>query len=111
MSLRTKEGYYAYRFVPRINGAIGEQVTETKKREIDDWWRRKKGKSLLKLQIEAFNWAITKRKIENREESDVSREIQRLVTLRDKLEHDRKCLPPLHIPPSVAGYAGNPDVP
>ncbi|MEN6407658.1 MAG: hypothetical protein ABFC77_14455 [Thermoguttaceae bacterium] len=105
MSLRSKERYYTYRFVPRINGAIGEQVTEEKKKEIEDWWRGRKGKNLLELQVEAFDWAIAKRKKEfgNREESDAAKEIKHLVAARNKLEHDRKCLPPLYIPPSIAG--------
>jgi hypothetical protein len=60
MSLGTKTEYYAYRFVPRIT-AIGEEVTAEKKKEIEDWWRGRKGKTLLELQIEAFDWAIKKR--------------------------------------------------
>ncbi len=103
-----KPRYYAYTFVPRINGAIGEQVTGEKKKEIEEWWRGRKGRSLLELQIEAFDRAIEKRKQERnglrngtREQSDATEEIERLVAVRDKLKKDRHCLPPYGIPRSV----------
>jgi hypothetical protein len=103
MALGSKERFYAYQFVPRINGAIGEEVTEEKKKEIEDWWRTRKDKSLLELQLEALDWAIAKRKKDPAisDESDVTKEVRRLVALRDELKRNRKCLLPLSIPPSV----------
>ena len=105
LSLPSKKRYYGYRFVPRINGAIGKKVTEEKKKEIEEWWRGRKSKTLLELQIEAFDWAIEKR-IEERnhffggkhdwevQAAEATKEIKRLVAVRDKLKKDRKCLPP-----------------
>lgn len=105
MSLGSKKGVYAYRFVPQINAAIGEKVTEEKKKEIEEWWQKRKDKSLLELQIEAFDWAIEKRKndAETRGEGDAAKDIKRLTAVRDKLKKNHKCLPPRHIPLSIGG--------
>jgi hypothetical protein len=103
-TLGDKGRYYGYRFVPRINGAIGAEVTQEEKKKIEDWWRGRKDKTLLELQIEAFDWAIEKRRNDFErpyDKSEATADIERLVAARDKLKQDRKCLPPGYIPPSV----------
>jgi hypothetical protein len=101
MSLGTKAEYYGFRFVPRLNGAIGDQVTDARKKEIADCWRGRKGKTLVELQIEAFDWAISKRteqdkgsRAANGGKSVFSDEIDRTVAARDKIKKEGKCLPP-----------------
>ena len=98
-SLATKKRFSTYNFVPRIGG-IDEQVTEEQEKENEVWWRGRKGKTLLELQIEALDWAIEK---SQKETGTPIKEIERLVAVRDKLKQDRKCLPPKTIPPSVGG--------
>ena len=102
MSLHTKEDYYGYRFVPRLNGAIGDQVSDTRKKEIEDWWRGRKGKNLVELQIQAFDWAINRRTEQDKrfraanggKSLVASNEISRTTAARDKIRKEGKCLPP-----------------
>jgi hypothetical protein len=101
MSLGTKEDFYGYEFVPRLNDAIGDHVTDARKKEIEDWWRKRKHKTLVELQIEAFDWAINKRidqdkrsRAANGGKSIFSDEIDRTVAARDKIRKEGKCLPP-----------------
>jgi hypothetical protein len=103
MSPMSKERSHAYLFVPRIHGAVGEQVTKEKKKEIEDWWRERKGKTLLELQLEALKWAIEKCHGEAglSEEPDRAEEMKRLIAARVKLKQDHKCLPPQSMPRSV----------
>ena len=105
----------AYNYVPRIHGAIGNEVSEEKKKEIEEWWRARKGKTLLQLQLEAIDWAIEKRKEERKHALggkhdwevqavlEATKEIKRLVAVRDKIKHDGKCLPPGGITEPVGG--------
>jgi hypothetical protein len=101
MSLGTKEDYWGFRFVPRLHGAIGDDVTDARKKEIEDWWRGRKGKTLVELQIEAFDWAISKRTEQDKRsrpanggKSVFGEEIDRTVAARDKIRKEGKCLPP-----------------
>ena len=99
--------WHQYNFVPQLHSAIGKAVTDGRKKEIQDWWRERKHKSLYQLQIEAFDWAIEKRKEElkqlsdNRSRSEASDEIKSLVGEREKLNRSDKCLPPHHMWPSI----------
>ena len=47
-----------YNFVPRLDTDNGMVVTDKRRREIEEWWRKHKNKSLHDLQLEAFDWAI-----------------------------------------------------
>jgi hypothetical protein len=49
----SKTDFYAYSFVPRLQTPLGGQVSDKERKEIEQWWRTRKGKSLLELQIEA----------------------------------------------------------
>ncbi len=85
--------WHQYNFVPIPNGAM------TEKKEIQEWWRGRKGMSLQELQLAAFDWAVEKRKNELKESSnaeekkEASEEIKSLVSARDKLGRSNKCLP------------------
>ncbi len=99
MSLYTKGEYYGYRFVPRLGSAIGDELTDARKKEIEEWWRGRKGKTLAELQIEACDWAIAKRAA-NGGKKEFSDEIDHTVAARDKIRKDGKCLPPAsHLAP------------
>jgi hypothetical protein len=93
-----KDRSFEYSFVPRIGGT-GKQVTEEEKKIVQQWWQERKGKTLIELQVEAFDWSIKKR---SREEGG-KEEVDRLIAIRDKLKKERKCLAPRSIPPSVLG--------
>ena len=87
--------WHQYNFVPIPNGPM----SEAKKKTMQEWWRQRKGMSLRELQLEAFDWAIEKRKQEpkrgphpqNKRNSDD--ELNRLVSARDKLRQGHKPLP------------------
>jgi hypothetical protein len=87
--------HHEYNFVPMPHGVM----TEQDKKEIQEWWRGRKAKSLHDLQLEAFNWAIEKRKSELKRSRDAegekagAGELKSLVSSRDKLRQSNKCLP------------------
>jgi hypothetical protein len=97
----TKMRYYTYSFVPRLGGALGEQVTEERRKITQEWWKTRKGKSLHDLQIEAFDWAIAKRN----QEPNSREEVKSLIAAREKLRQSRECLPPRSIPPLAVVHA------
>jgi hypothetical protein len=105
--------WHEYNFIPRLHSAIGSGVTAERKKQVQDWWRGRRGKSLLELQVEAFDWAIEKRKQERtsrsagkpdenaaREDASAPDDIRQLIAARDKLKKDHKCLPPRKMWPS-----------
>ncbi|MCE5266905.1 MAG: hypothetical protein LLG00_03355 [Planctomycetaceae bacterium] len=106
--------WHRYSFVPRLHAAIGKNVTEKKKKEIRDWWQKRKGKSVRDLQIEAFDWAIKKRTNEfasavGEQRSTMSDEVQKLTATRDRLHRSNKSLPPENVSLPVLspkGYNG-----
>jgi hypothetical protein len=134
--------WYHYDFVPRLGSRPYDIVTRQfgatlGAQEIHDWWRKHKGKSLRELQIEAFDWAIEKRKEEQEQlrhednalseesritrarkqpnatidESRTSRDISRLVADRDKLGKSDKCFSPRAMSPSLLSPGGRKVVP
>ena len=85
-----------YNFVPRLSITIDTHVTDEQKKEVQDWWQRRKDKSLRELQIEAFDWAIEKRtkEFEKYKERERPDDIDRLTAARDKLSRGTRYLPP-----------------
>lgn len=94
----SQERWHEYSFVPMPHGGKD-------KKEIEEWWRTRKGMSLRELQLAAFDWAIEKRKEERKgwsrgkheweiqEEKKAADEIKHLIAARDKLRRSRKALP------------------
>jgi hypothetical protein len=107
-----------YNFIPRLGAAIGENVTDKRKIEIQEWWRGHKGMSLRDLQLAAFDWAIEKREDElkrlshgNRgenaeNEKRASDGVKSLVSTRDELRRSKICLPPKRMWPSIVSPKG-----
>ena len=88
--------WHQYSFVPRPHG----NMTKKDKKEIQEWWRGRKGMSLQELQLAGFDWAIEKRKKELAGSADAeskkegSDELKSLVSARDKLKQSRTYVPP-----------------
>ncbi len=80
--------WHKYNFVPMPD-------EEKDKKEIQEWWRTRKGMSLRELQVAAFDWAIEKRKHESKGGADDEEkgELKALVAARDKLRQSSKPLP------------------
>jgi hypothetical protein len=109
--------WHKYDFVPELETPIGGKVSDRKKKEIQDWWRGRKHKSLQELQIEAFNWAIEKRKEDYKQELgketrlEMSGEITRLTIARNALKRSSRPLPPSEMRPSILSPQGYRTVP
>ena len=124
MSFSGPRHWHEYEFVPQLGYAIGKDVTDKQKKAIQEWWRGHKGKSIRDLQIEAFDWAIEKRKEERKrlsngdqdsyqagDESGASDDIKQLIAARDKLKRSRTYLPPQKMRPSILSPEGYTVVP
>ena len=81
--------WHQYNFVPTPHA-----MTEKESKEIQEWWRARKGMSLRELQLAAFDWAIEKRRHEFKRQSDGEEkgELKALATARDELRHSAKPL-------------------
>jgi hypothetical protein len=115
--------WHQYNFVPRLGyhqyNSVTRHLDDTiiGKKEIQDWWRRHRGKSLRELQIEAFDWAIEKRKEEQERLSQgerderISRDMKRLAADRARLSKSEKWLPPTRMWASIVSPRGRKVVP
>jgi hypothetical protein len=115
MRFKGPRDWHAYNFIPRIH-AVGKLVSEAKKKEVQQWWRGRKQKSIYQLQLDAFDWAIEKRKGElkkaaGEDRTALSEEIQQLTTACRKLSRSKKCLPPQHMWPGIVSPKGHTVVP
>jgi hypothetical protein len=105
--------WHQYNFVPRLQSAIGDSVTDSRKQKIQAWWRDRNGRSIRELQLEAMDWAIEKRKQDlnkalaaagdskAKARQEAASEIGALVSVRDKLKSSKKYLPPREMWPSI----------
>ena len=80
--------WHQYNFVPILDEGKD-------KKEIQEWWRTRKGMSLRELELAAFDWAVEKREHESKGGADDEErgELKALVAMRDKLRHSSKSLP------------------
>jgi hypothetical protein len=108
MSFDGPHDWNMFNFVPRVNRAFVENITDKEKAVIRDWWKKHSGKTMRELQLEAFDWAIDKRNEERQQavkgseqETFVISDIKRLVASREKLRTSGKCLPPNKMASSV----------
>ncbi len=87
--------WHQYNFIPLPRG----NMTKRDKKEIQQWWRGRKGMSLRELQLAGFDWAIEKRKkelagsLDAESKKEGSDELKSLVSARDKLKRSHTCLP------------------
>jgi hypothetical protein len=63
-----------------------------------EWWQARKDRSLVELQIEAVDWAIELRKVDDMEaRTDPAKELADLRKLRDEVESSQKPAKPRHM--------------
>jgi hypothetical protein len=104
-----------YRFVPF---AMYEDATDDEKKQLRDWWQRHKGTSIRDLQIEAFDWAIEKRRKELKEvlnDADpdnadnrkaANDELADLAAARDELNKSKTSFPPREMRSGIVSPEG-----
>jgi hypothetical protein len=98
MSFSDPVEWHQYNFVPHLSKTIDPHVNGMQEKEFRDWWRQRKDKSLRDLQIEAFDWAIEKRRKRYGQfkDSEQPGDLKGLTAARDKLSRDTTYLPPQH---------------